>query len=888
MLHNSFQKKFLILCLFIISVQFFSLSCLVLVPVAQAQDGGFEAMPAKLNIQIGDLPLELKTVNSAPCKCTELEKAQKPEFCKNYETLTCVEIPWIAQYIGAVYRYGVVLGSVVAVLSLMAGGLLYVLGGFNQTMIGKGKEMMTGAVMGLALLLGSYMILNLINPNLVKLGPITVAVNKEVRITRVNFCYELKASDYIFTPELKDATCGIPVSFKNKDTNIKEEGTCMASTCPDANMWCMPASKTDVEKLTCRRVRLWGYIADSDKRFLDGLYLYGRSGSNVGTELYKQDVKSGEKVYWIPFEDKVDTKKFSEVVIGIELNDTGEGAKKMAYGNVVGEYLTKATNYFGASGTMDDDYYVGRGPTQKMPDGKEFYTGVWTAPQCDNTCLTIKPKDENGWLYEVGGCNFIKDYDLSDSGSGVRVDIDARLFQEDGGIDCAKWKSVAPKPTKKVGENCGSNAECFTNDCEKEYGSQRCECNANAQCNAPEEGIGTGNVCLSSLLVWNSCQKGIAVGEDCGPGDNDEKCLSGDCECYNSGGADSCRCECNTNAHCQYGALADEKNYKKLGQAKQGISCNKGTGSWNLCTQCVEPDAEGESKKPASTNNPKQAADCCFGSIYDGKTSSCQCDDDADCSDGEYCYKDWGYCYKQKEVLELCTTQDNNECKSGSCIKDNWYDEGPEEWRCQCTKDEHCGAGKHCVKVESDCGWNYCIDKNKKVPAVPDGYGPGSSGYDAKNYPYKGLCQAPADCADKSSCIIDGGKNSCDACKGILAGSDTEGSECTKDCSGNGLLCTDSFKEYFGKQKNICVKVTSDMLKGCADDKNCVGGKWADEGFLGVNDCDDKSCDCNETADLANDGCVDGAICANNLGSFHYGNDICVDKDLYDKYWETK
>jgi len=906
MFSSSFQKKFLILCLFIITLQFFSLSYFVLVPVVGAQDGGFDAMPARINVSILGLPTEpcrddtskmcmVSSVYSAPCQCTEKERAAKGDaFCDDYATKTCIEIPWISQYINAVYRYGVVIGSVIAVLSLMAGGLMYVLGGFNQTMLGKGKEMMVGAVTGLALLLGSYMILNLINPNLVKLKPITVAVNKEVRITNVKFCYELKVEDYIFSPKLDDAktTCGMPVSFKNKDSNIKEEGTCTASKCPDDKMWCMPSTRQDVDKLTCRKVQVWGYIKDSSDRYLDKIYVNTLQGHDVKPFWDDDTYGKGDKVYWI---DKVKgiPSAISDIVLGIELNDTGEGSKKMAYGDTIGGLLTKATNFLGTSGTVDDDYFVGRGDTQITSDKKEFATAVWTDPHCSNICLTIKPKGESGWMTESGKCKFFSAYDFEDinksASKGFRVDIDSAMFQPDAGVDCKIWAGVASAPTKKVGEQCGDSKECISGDCEEHNGSKRCECNNDTQCNAPEEGIGTGNVCVSSLLVWNQCIKGKLPGEDCGDND-DESCYSKDCEGYDVLGKTVYKCECKDNKDCNLGPLSKEKEYKEMGKAGKGVGC-KETGSWKLCNFCTEPDGDGETNKPASSNKPSAAADCCPGSIY--QDGSCKCDDDGDCSAGEYCYKTWGYCYKQKEVLETCATHSDSECKSDSCIESKWYDAGvTAEWRCQCQKDADCDTGKKCVKVDSGCGWNYCIAKNKLVPAVPEKYGPDSSGYDAKNYPYKGLCWAPGDkqCAADSNCATDWGANNCNACKGVLAESEKEGTECVDQCNGISLMCTDSFKEYLGKQKNICISAMekNGVIKKCKKKTDCSGAGWdGQESDVG---CSSGWCDCDEgQGDMnGNDGCIDGYICANNLSSFLNGNDMCVKADLYDKYWDTK
>jgi hypothetical protein len=97
-------------------------------------------------------------------------KAQVPigGFGKEETTLEAeTGTKFIAQYIQAVYRYGISVGAILATVVLMAAGVVWLTSGGNQGQIGKAKEMITGSLVGLFLLFGSYMILNTINPNLV-------------------------------------------------------------------------------------------------------------------------------------------------------------------------------------------------------------------------------------------------------------------------------------------------------------------------------------------------------------------------------------------------------------------------------------------------------------------------------------------------------------------------------------------------------------------------------------------------------------------------------------------------------------------------------------------------------------------------------------------------
>jgi len=85
-----------------------------------------------------------------------------------------LNIPYIADYIIALYKYGLVIASILAVLALMIGGILYMIAGANSGSVGQAKKIMTGAISGLLLLLGSYLILLLLNPNLVKLSELQI------------------------------------------------------------------------------------------------------------------------------------------------------------------------------------------------------------------------------------------------------------------------------------------------------------------------------------------------------------------------------------------------------------------------------------------------------------------------------------------------------------------------------------------------------------------------------------------------------------------------------------------------------------------------------------------------------------------------------------------
>ncbi len=81
----------------------------------------------------------------------------------------------IAQYIGAIYQWLVGFAAVAAVLAFTYGGVLWLIAGGESSKVTESKKVMTNAVAGLLLAIGSYVFLATISPNLVTFKPITVA-----------------------------------------------------------------------------------------------------------------------------------------------------------------------------------------------------------------------------------------------------------------------------------------------------------------------------------------------------------------------------------------------------------------------------------------------------------------------------------------------------------------------------------------------------------------------------------------------------------------------------------------------------------------------------------------------------------------------------------------
>lgn len=83
-----------------------------------------------------------------------------------------LSVPWIAEYISAAYNYGVGIVGILAAVVLMAGGLLWLLSRGDASKTSTAKELIVSSLIGLIIMLTSYMLLSFINPELLKLKSI--------------------------------------------------------------------------------------------------------------------------------------------------------------------------------------------------------------------------------------------------------------------------------------------------------------------------------------------------------------------------------------------------------------------------------------------------------------------------------------------------------------------------------------------------------------------------------------------------------------------------------------------------------------------------------------------------------------------------------------------
>jgi len=96
-----------------------------------------------------------------------------------FENVNCTEagcsIPWLAQYIGGIQRFAIAAVAILAIITMMIGGIIWLTAGGNQQRIADAKNWIGGSLLGLVLTLGAYLLLYTINPELTALKNVDIS-----------------------------------------------------------------------------------------------------------------------------------------------------------------------------------------------------------------------------------------------------------------------------------------------------------------------------------------------------------------------------------------------------------------------------------------------------------------------------------------------------------------------------------------------------------------------------------------------------------------------------------------------------------------------------------------------------------------------------------------
>ncbi len=122
----------------------------------------------KAKFTMPDWQVPIDTITLSEAKCTGPDNSGE------------CEIPWIAEYIQGMYKYGLGIGGILAAIVLMAGGVLWLVSAGDVSKITQAKDLIIGSITGLMILMGSYILLSQINPELTNLRSISVRMIEQI------------------------------------------------------------------------------------------------------------------------------------------------------------------------------------------------------------------------------------------------------------------------------------------------------------------------------------------------------------------------------------------------------------------------------------------------------------------------------------------------------------------------------------------------------------------------------------------------------------------------------------------------------------------------------------------------------------------------------------
>ncbi|MCX6784529.1 MAG: hypothetical protein NTV81_01150 [Candidatus Komeilibacteria bacterium] len=102
----------------------------------------------------------------------------------------------LGQYIKSIYRFFVGVAAIIATFMIVLGGFMWLVSGGGEN-VKKGKEFIIGALSGLVLVLGSYVFLVILNPNLIKLD-LAVPDVKPFAPGVTDICSEANGNESVF------------------------------------------------------------------------------------------------------------------------------------------------------------------------------------------------------------------------------------------------------------------------------------------------------------------------------------------------------------------------------------------------------------------------------------------------------------------------------------------------------------------------------------------------------------------------------------------------------------------------------------------------------------------------------------------------------------------
>jgi hypothetical protein len=396
-------------------------------------------------------------------------------------------------------------------------------------MIKTGKDFISGAVIGLILLLGSYILLNAINPNFVSLKPVRIEVVKEQALAKMLACSEAVQQGYVVDdPNWKtDTVCGAmkDVKYTGSDPAKMVAGQkCRDDSCGNTGKACV--QDFDTGEYSCKSVAMYGKITYPDALTLAGC---GELVNALTTKGFYIDelrlmklTTSGQQ---LPVTDTISVgsgKQSYSIEKGALPNDLAPGDRLYLWIEV-----NDAAWKWYTLGMTSDDEFLTAAKTKDLNGASEVVPITFCGSGSDAKMYGISVTDKKGLAaYTIPT---LTGADIKKAVNGVRWDIDItkEFFNCQGGetkepptIDC---QFVGGGTVGAKGDSCtGTEDTCQTG----------LVCNSVTKiCSAPgktNDPCTIDNECQADFYC-NSSNKCEAMGSEwttCDP-DNNKSCKTG-------------------------------------------------------------------------------------------------------------------------------------------------------------------------------------------------------------------------------------------------------------------------------------------------------------------------------------------------------------------------
>jgi hypothetical protein len=158
-----------------------------------------------------------------------------------FEGTQRVDETLLGRYISGFYVFFAGVAGILAVVMMMWGGFHYITAAGSPQRMNEGKSIISGAIIGLILVLTSYLLLNAINPRLIQLQVPSLRYIPQILVTD-QYC-EAQGSKAVAAAQQVNAECGDPVDYD--DNGVRR--TCISLYIPgqtllswDQQLACFP------------------------------------------------------------------------------------------------------------------------------------------------------------------------------------------------------------------------------------------------------------------------------------------------------------------------------------------------------------------------------------------------------------------------------------------------------------------------------------------------------------------------------------------------------------------------------------------------------------------------------------------------------------------------